>query len=180
MSRRVLFVLGSPSETSRSTLVARRLAGELASRDLVTHFVSLRDFDAEDVFLARTNAPAIARFVEDVKTASAIVLATPVYKASYSGALKAIIDLVPPDALSGKPALGIATTRLAAHGPLADRAFDALFAFFGAPRAETLVVLDAEITTTNDGAVIDADATARIARAAASLHHALSAEPARP
>ena len=48
-----------------------------------------------------TARPAMLR-IEAVSSASAVVFSSPVYKATYSGGLKLLIDLIPPDALRGK------------------------------------------------------------------------------
>jgi FMN reductase len=147
VSRDVVFVGGSPSATSRSTLLAEALGSELQRAGLRPVFWSLRDFEPADVLFGRTDAPAVARFVQATKEAAAVVLSTPVYKAAYSGALKAVVDLIPPDALIGRPALAVATARLAAHGAEVDRAMRALFGFFQARALETLVLFDDELKT---------------------------------
>jgi FMN reductase len=151
MSREIVFLAGSPSKISRSSSVARALAGRLEAQGWPTRWYSVRDFDPADVILARAEAPALRRFVEAVRGAGALVLSTPVYKATYAGALKAVVDLIPPDALVDAPALGIATTRLADHGGDVARAFGALFSFFRARSVGALVVLDDELTLGNDG-----------------------------
>ncbi len=145
MGEQVVILSGSPSAASRSTLVARALASEVEAAGLRTVAWALGDFDPSDVVFGRSSTPALTRFIESVKAAAALVLASPVYKASYSGALKAVVDVVPPDALTGRPALGIATARLPAHGPEVDRAYRALFSFFKARAVDTLVVLDDEV-----------------------------------
>jgi FMN reductase len=101
------------------------------------------------------------------------VLSTPVYKATYAGGLKAIVDLIPPDALVGKPALGIATTKLASHGVEVDRAFRALFAFFRARTNETLVVNDDELRVDGASGTLAAAAEARVEREARALIRAV-------
>jgi FMN reductase len=169
MSGDILFLGGSPSPTSRSTLVARAVASEVQVAGFRPIFWSLGDFDPGDVLFARTNAPAATRFIEDVRSATALVLSTPVYKAAYTGALKAIVDLIPPDALVGRPALGIATGKLPAHGGEVDRAFLALFAFFRARALETLFVLDAELELTDGGGILSARAEQRVRLAGRSL-----------
>ena len=174
MSRSIVFVTASPSAASRSTLVARAVASSAAAGDLEPVFWSLADFDPADVFHGRAAAPSCARFVDSARSASAIVLASPVYKASYTGALKAIVDLVPPDALVDKPALGIATTRLEAHGAEVERAYLALFAFFRARPVDTLVVFDHEVAADGTGA-LSPPAEARLRRAAADLAASASA-----
>lgn len=145
MSRSVLFLKGSPSNVSRSAVVADAVASEVQRAGLLTVAWSLADFEPKDIFFARTEAQAIVSFIEAVKGAAALVLSTPVYKAVYSGALKAVVDLIPPDALVERPILGIATARLQAHASEVDRAFRSLSGFFKAKTLDTLVVLDGEV-----------------------------------
>jgi FMN reductase len=170
---RAIFIAGSPSPTSRSSFVASRIASSIEARGIATRSFSLRDFDAADVVYARMKVPAIGEFVEAVKSASAIVLSTPVYKATYSGALKALVDLIPPDALTGKPALGVATTKLAAHGLEVSRSYDALFAFFRARGLDTLVVLDDDLKADGASFAAAGSATWRIEEAAQAVAKAL-------
>jgi FMN reductase len=175
MTGPVLFIAGSPSATSRSSLVAQAVAEALAAEGLEARSFSLRDFDAADVLFARTGAPAIASFVDAAKTAAAIVLSSPVYKATYAGALKALVDLVPPDALVGKPALGIATTRLPEHGVSADAGYAGLFGFFRARALASLVVLDSQFEGEGASLTLGTTASERARAAARSLQVALTA-----
>ncbi|WP_394823477.1 NAD(P)H-dependent oxidoreductase [Pendulispora albinea] len=167
--RRIVFVGGSPSPTSRSRFVATAVAKELESEGFAADHFSLHDFDAEDVFLARTSASKIVRYLDAVKEASAIVLSTPVYKATYAGALKAIVDLLPQDALVSRPALGIATTRLEAHGREVDGAYQSLFAFFRARSRSSLIVLDDELRIDGTSGTFTQAAEDRVRSAARSL-----------
>jgi FMN reductase len=174
MSAPIVFVSGSPSATSRSSAVARVLGARLEARGHATRLYSVRDFDPADLVLARADAPAVKAFVDALKGATAVVLSTPIYKATYSGALKALVDLVPPDALVDKPALGIGTTRSAAHGVELEKAYAALFAFFRARWAGALVALDEEVTLGDGGpATLAAAAEERLASAAEKLARAV-------
>jgi FMN reductase len=58
---------------------------------------------------ADVSHPSVAQAVEQVERASGIIIATPIYKAAYSGLLKLFIDLLPQTALRGKFVLPIAT-----------------------------------------------------------------------
>jgi FMN reductase len=169
MSRDVLILTASPSATSRSTFVARQIAAHAERNGFSAHYFAPGDFDAADLIFGRGTAPAAVRFLDAVAKAEAIVLATPVYKATYSGALKTVVDLIPPEALVGKHALGVATTRLPAHRSEVDRAYQSLFAFFRARPAETLVVLDEELQIGEQGGTLTPAAELRIARAAQAL-----------
>ncbi len=53
--------------------------------------------------------PAVVAAAAQVERAEVIVVATPVYKAAYSGVLKAFLDLLPQTALKGKTVLPLAT-----------------------------------------------------------------------
>lgn len=173
MSRSIVFLKGSPSTASRSAIVADAVASELGRTGIVPVTWSLADFDPADVFFARSQAPAIARFIDAVKAASALVLSTPVYKAAYSGALKAVVDLIPPDALVGRPVLGIATAKLSAHATEVDRAFRGLAAFFKARALETLVVLDGDIQVVGAVGRVLGASEERVRQAASALLQAV-------
>jgi FMN reductase len=174
MSREIVLVAGSPSATSRSSYVAGVVAAQAKGAGFTARSFSVRDFDAADLLLGRVEAPAVKAFIDAVKGAAAIVLSTPVYKATYAGALKALVDLIPPDALTLRPALGIATTKLAAHGAGVEHAYRALFAFFRAETIDPLVVLDDELKIENGEGTLSSAARERIDAAARRLVEAAS------
>jgi len=177
MSRSIVFVKGSPSIASRSAVVTDALASEVRRAGILPVVWSLTDFDPSDVFFGHTEAPAIVRFLEAVKGAAALVLSTPVYKAAYTGALKAIVDLIPPDALVGRPILGIATARLAAHTAEVDRAFGGLVGFFKARPVNTLVVLDSDVQVAGGVGRLLGGSEERVRQTASALLGALSDAP---
>ncbi|MGA3122431.1 MAG: NAD(P)H-dependent oxidoreductase [Polyangiaceae bacterium] len=174
MSQQIVFLAGSPSATSKSTRVARQVAQQLETRGLSTRFFSLSDFDAADLLWGRVETPSVAAFLSVVRSAAAIVLSTPVYKATYSAGLKALIDLIPPDALVDRPALGIATTKLDSHGAEVSVAFQALFRFFRARGLPSLVVNDAELTVEETGVALTREAEDRLAVAVRGLQDAVA------
>ncbi|MGD0680247.1 MAG: NAD(P)H-dependent oxidoreductase [Polyangiaceae bacterium] len=78
MSAHVVFITSSPSAKSRSSFLAAFIENQVrAAGHRVTTF-AVTDFDAADVLLGRVESPAIATFVQVVKGADALVLATPV------------------------------------------------------------------------------------------------------
>jgi FMN reductase len=169
MSHSIVFLTASPAPASRSAFVARAIAAETQRAGLRPVFWSLSDFDPADVLVGRGGAPGVARFVEAVKQAVGVVLATPVYKGVYAGSLKAIVDLIPPDALVDKPALGIATAKQAAHSAGVGHAFEALFLFFKARAQGTLFLCDDELRVGPEGGSVSAYAEQMVRRAARSL-----------
>jgi len=82
----------------------------------------IRDFPAEDLLHARFDSPKIIDLLQQVANADGLVIATPVYKASFSGALKTILDLLPERALAHKIVLPMATGGSIAHMLVVDYA----------------------------------------------------------
>jgi FMN reductase len=62
----------------------------------------LQNFAPEDLLYARFDSPALKTLNEQLAGADGLIIATPVYKASFSGALKTLLDLLPERALDGK------------------------------------------------------------------------------
>lgn len=145
MSRqKIIFLAGSPSKTSRSTRLLSALASRLEAEGAETRVYSTADFDAEEILSANTANPAIAAYIEEVKQARALVVSSPVYKATFSGALKVLLDPLPQDALVGQTALGIVTGRQAPHLEAAARGLGDIFAFFRIERALPALTLSDE------------------------------------
>lgn len=162
---RIVVIRGSPQASSRSSWVASQVISGLGE----ARVVGPGTFRGEDVLLAH-KTPEIESFLAAVRDAPVIVLATPVYKASYSGALKAIVDLIPEDALRGRPWLAIGTSRSQAHVEPVTRALEALSAFFEArPVLAPLVLRDEELVRDSERFSPSAAAAARIVAARAAL-----------
>ncbi|WP_332776649.1 NADPH-dependent FMN reductase [Polaromonas sp.] len=106
----VLLIAGSPSEQSRSAALLDSVSHRLALRSgFVVDRLNVRELPAQALLLAEWGHPAIAAAIAQVARARAIVVATPVYKAAYSGLLKVLLDLLPQTALKEKTVLPLAT-----------------------------------------------------------------------
>ena len=109
----VLLIAGSPAEHSRSATlldeVEARLHAAVDDRRLHVERLRIRDVSPQALLLADWGHPSVVRVIEQVAHARALVIATPVYKAAYSGVLKVFLDLLPQAALKGKAVLPIAT-----------------------------------------------------------------------
>jgi FMN reductase len=122
---------GSPSSPSRSTAVLR-MAREFAGPDQTT-LLELRDLPGDGLLFGRAS-DALAHAHALVVGAHAIVVATPVYKAAYSGLLKTFLDYLPDGALRGKSAYPIATGGSSAHMLSVDYALKPVLSVLGASR----------------------------------------------
>ncbi|MFC4908376.1 NADPH-dependent FMN reductase [Actinomadura gamaensis] len=131
-SQRILVLAGSPSTTSRTAALAGHLAGRLRSHGHDVGEVRVRDLPAGALLAADAGAPGIAEVVQAIADADGVLVATPVYKAAYSGVLKALLDLLPQFALAGKVVLPIMTGGSPAHVLAVDYALRPVLSSLGA------------------------------------------------
>ena len=106
---------GSPSQRSRSGVLLDKTRQWLQQQGVEVVSYQIRDFPAEDLLHARFDSPKVIDLLQQVANADGLVIATPVYKASFSGALKTVLDLLPERALAHKVVLPIATGGSIAH-----------------------------------------------------------------
>ena len=175
----VLLIAGSPSEHSRSSTllsgVARRLHDQVDDRRLRVERLQIRDLSPQALLLADWGHPSVVRAIEQVAHARALVVATPVYKAAYSGVLKVFLDLLPQTALKGKVVLPIATGGSPHHMLALDYALRPVLQSLG-PRhiLPGIYASDAQITVTPEGAYhVGDEIGVRLDDAASSLRSAL-------
>lgn len=136
-------------------------------------------FSADELkSFARENLPQVGRSaIEAIEGADGLVVGTPVYKGSYTGALKHLFDLVRPNALIGKPVLLSATGGTPLHGLVTEHQLRPLFGFFNALTLPTTIFalehdfLDYQIGTT--------ELAVRVKRAATEFAELLDAKSIR-
>lgn len=112
---RVITLAGSPRYPSRSSALLEYAREKLTAVDVEVCHWHLQNFAPEDLLYARFDSPALLALTEQLATADGLIVATPVYKASFSGALKTLLDLLPERALEGKVVLPLATGGTVAH-----------------------------------------------------------------
>ena len=118
----VVVISGSPSRTSRTELLGDYVAQRLAEREWRVDHLRVRSLPAAAMLSADLAAPAIDAALRLVDQADGVVLATPTYKASYSGLLKAFLDLLPQCGFADKAVLPLATGGSLAHVLMLDYA----------------------------------------------------------
>jgi FMN reductase len=111
----IIAISSSPSSASRTAKVVDYVLQNLATDTLLTRHIQLRDMDPEALLLAKSGHVSVSRTVTAIQQADGLVIATPIFKASYSGLLKVFLDLLPQFALAGKAILPIATGGSLAH-----------------------------------------------------------------
>ena len=98
----VLLIAGSPSDRSRTAALLDAVGQRLKFRGAQTKTLRIRDLPPQALLLADFGNPALVSATAQVAQADVIVVATPVYKAAYSGVLKVFLDVLPQTALKGK------------------------------------------------------------------------------
>ncbi|MFF7446319.1 MULTISPECIES: NADPH-dependent FMN reductase [unclassified Streptomyces] len=148
----VLSVSGSPSASSRTNRLLRHLDRRLAAQGHEVIPLDVRTIPAEALLGADFTHRAIVEATELFARADGVVVATPVYKASYSGVLKALLDLLPQYALVGKTVLPLATGGTTAHVLAIDYALRPVLTSMGAAHiVQGWFTLDKDITVYEDG-----------------------------
>lgn len=127
----VLVLTGSPSATSRTAALAESVAARLAEAHEV-RTVRLRELPPAALLAADTSCAEIADVVQALAAADGVVVATPIYKAAYSGLLKTLLDLLPQTALAGKAVLPLMTGGTPAHVLALDYALRPVLSSLGA------------------------------------------------
>jgi FMN reductase len=105
----VLLIAGSPSERSRSAALLDSVSLRLTLRGADIERLHIRDLSPQALLLGDAAHRTIAAAIDQVARARAIIVATPVYKAAYSGVLKVFLDLLPQTAFKNKTVLPLAT-----------------------------------------------------------------------
>ena len=128
----ILAIAGSPSHPSRTYGLVEYAAQLLQPEGFQVDIVSARDFPAEDLVFGRYDSPALEPVKALLAKADGVIIATPIYKAAYTGLLKSFLDLLPQKALLGKVILPIATGGTIAHLLAIDYALKPVLSELGA------------------------------------------------
>ncbi|MFN8529726.1 MAG: NADPH-dependent FMN reductase [Anaerolineae bacterium] len=131
----IVSVAGSPSAPSRSLAVLEYSKAFFAQKEHTVQIVNLRDLDAVELLHGHYDGSTITPVLAQIAQAAGVILATPVYKASYTGILKAFLDVMPAGALAGKAVLPIALGGSAAHSLVIDYALRPVLMALGAALA---------------------------------------------
>lgn len=168
---RVVVVSAGAGEPSSTRLLADRLAASVqAQRDsVVVETVDLREIavDIAQSMIAGFPVGAADPAVKAVVESEAVIAATPVFNASYSGLFKSFFDIIDKNSFAGKPVLIAATGGSPRHSMVLDHAVRPMFSYLRAVVVPTGVYAASEdwAGTSGDTATL-AD---RVDRAAGEL-----------
>ncbi|MGZ6994014.1 MAG: NAD(P)H-dependent oxidoreductase [Acidimicrobiia bacterium] len=130
----VVAVNGSPSDSSKTHALAAAAVDIAGGGQLI----NVGDLDA-DALLLRAKHPSVDDAVAAMSTAAPLVLVTPVYRATYSGLIKLLLDQLPTDGLEGTGVVLAATGGSSAHFLALDTGLRAVVASLAGWSAPTVV-----------------------------------------
>src|SRR4051794_30056803 len=115
MAVRILAISGSPANPSRTGMLIPFIAPQLQKAGFEVDTLILRTLPADELLSGRMDSPHLKEPLAQLERADGVLICSPVYKAGYTGLLKAFIDACPQYGLVGKVVLPIATGGSLAH-----------------------------------------------------------------
>ena len=139
----IVAVSGSLHSPSKTTVLAREILEGFATAlrsgagnelEVETHLIELSDIGREfSGALSRDDLSPIAEeALRRIESATLLIVASPVYRASFTGLFKHVFDFVGQYALIDKPVLLAATGGSDRHALIIEHQFRPLFSFFQA------------------------------------------------
>ena len=145
---KIVGISGSASPLSRTRSIIETAIGRVAEETGgATHLISIADLVPHLGIAVRGDAgPPVEDALRHIETADLLIVGSPVYKGSYTGLLKHLIDLLEYTALAGVPVGLIATGGSDRHALVVEHHMRPLFGFFSARTLPTgLFILDKAI-----------------------------------
>ena len=170
---------GSFSRPSKTRLLVEQIAQRAVARlGGSAHVFDVADLGPDFGSLRQPGDGPHQRHLDAFLAADALIVASPVYKGSYTGLFKHFIDLIDPAALAGKPVLLAATGGGERHALVIEHQLRPIFGFFEAHSLATGVYAssrDFDAQGLAGGAVLD-----RLDRAVAQFAAHLAPSTAQP
>ncbi|TFE23547.1 NADPH-dependent FMN reductase [Cohnella luojiensis] len=111
----IVIISGSPTPGSRLNGVIQRVESKWIEQGIKISHIRVSELPAEALLHANFKDEKILDALALVESASGVVIASPVYKASFTGILKAFLDLFPQTGLKGKATLPLFIGGTIAH-----------------------------------------------------------------
>ncbi|MGQ0837692.1 NAD(P)H-dependent oxidoreductase [Actinokineospora sp.] len=146
---------GSPAPTARAGILVTHAAATLRGSGHLVRVLAVRDLPTVALLAEDLANPEIRAAIETVRAADGIVVASPVYRAAYSGLVKSLLDLLPLGVFAGKAVLPLATGGTQGHLVAIDFVLRPLLFSMGATRVSAgHFVLDQMIAGAGEGSAV--------------------------
>jgi FMN reductase len=143
---RILIVSGSPTPEAPTGVMLEHVTRRLREPGHEVHVLAVRDLPTIALLSGDLLDPSIRHAMELVDRAAGVVVASPVYRAAYSGLVQSLLNLLGKNALAGKAVLPLATGGTQGHLVAIDYALRPLLVARGATNVVPgHFVLDADV-----------------------------------
>jgi FMN reductase len=178
---RIVGVSGSLREPSKTTALVRELIDAVAEREEVrARLIEVATLGP--LFAGALRREDLQPEVEDalraIEAADLLIVASPVYRASFTGLFKHLFDFVDPAALAGRPVILTATGGGRRHALVVEHQLRPLFGFFSALTVPTSIYASDE--DFENGKLTDPVTLGRMHQAAAELAALAGTSASRP
>lgn len=132
---KVVAVSGSLHAPSKTTALVGEILASLGREiEIDAHLIEVNEIGPEFAGALRRDqvSPAVEEELQRIESADLLVVASPVYRASFTGLFKHLFDFVGQYALVDKPVLLAATGGSDRHALIIEHQFRPLFGFFQA------------------------------------------------
>lgn len=129
---KIVVINGTPSLVSRINTVIEYAEASLSDSGFEVARINVAELPAEDLIHTKFESEHIVKANGVLAEADAVIVVSPVYKASYTGVLKTFLDLVPQKGLAGKIVLPLFMGGSLAHLLSIDYALKPVLSVLGA------------------------------------------------
>ncbi|WP_106769100.1 NADPH-dependent FMN reductase [Paenibacillus faecalis] len=149
---KAVIINGSPTAGSRLTAIMDYAERSLTAAHFEVNRIDVAQLPPEDLIRTRFESEHIVKANGLVAEADAVIIASPVYKASYTGVLKTFLDLIPEKGLAGKIILPLFIGGSLAHLLSMDYALKPVLSSIGARYIlGGVYTVDAQVARREDG-----------------------------
>lgn len=164
---KVVIISGSATVKSRLDGVLERIETKVREAGFDVQTIKVRDLPPEALIYGQFDHPAVVEANQLLEESTAVIIASPIYKASYTGVLKTFLDLIPQKGLEGKVVLPIAIGGTISHLLAIDHSFKPVLSALGAYLIlQGVFVQDTQVERSEEGYKLDADIVPRLTSAA--------------
>lgn len=174
----IVAISGSPSASSKTALLVDNVLHRLTEPGVSTQHFRVRDLCPKALLSCDLSNSTLTQVAGDLGSAHGLIIATPIFKGTMSGMLKAFLDVLPQFALAGKAVLPLATGGSLAHVLALDYGLRPVLQSMGARHVvQSHFILDAHLRVESDGVSIEREAELPLIEAIRNFRHTLTASP---
>lgn len=151
----IVIVSGSPSPSSRSEKVLHYIGDLVGKGGYSVQYISVTEVESGDLLFGNVHRPKIKEIAIALEEAKGVIVGTPVYKASYTGVLKALFDMLPQDILQDTPVLPLMTGGSPSHQLALEYAFKPLLATMKGQNLKGLYMVDSQLDKTKANPIMN-------------------------